>query len=220
MNDLHGFFWKGDINEWFLGHQFSEIFKERIYDPYFLGRNNLTIIDVGANLGIFSIYAQPFSKIIYSLEPSLQAYESISMMVEFNKFKNIIPLKIALANTDGKQTFYHRQGNKTMNSLTPDVQSPDTEEVTTIRLDTLFKENNIEHVDVLKLDCEGGEYSVIGGDGFANVANKIDVIIGEYHTWGSEGRNIQQFIDSFDNNGFDYHSIPGEAHLFVATKKK
>lgn len=220
MNTLHGFFWEGDINEYFPGHQFSEIFKERIYDPYFQGRTNLNVIDVGGNLGIFSLYAQPFSKIIYTLEPSQKAYEAIVMMKEFNHFDNIIPLKIALANTDGTQTFYHRPGNKTMDSLVPDIKTGTTEQVKTIRLDTLFKEQKIEHIDVLKLDCEGGEYSIIGGDGFANVADKIDVIIGEYHLWGDEIRNLSQFRDGFLENGFSFKEIPGEAHLFCAERRK
>lgn len=220
---MNGLFWEGDINAYFLGHQAEEIFKSRIYDPYVYGRKDLTIIDVGGNLGLFTIYAQPFAKQIYTIEPSGEHIKVINKMVEFNEFKNVRVCQFALSSKDGEEKFYH-YNNKTMYSLYGNIaQTPGStvvatgEEIVKLkRLDTFFKEENIEHVDFMKLDVEGVEFEITGSDSFKNVASKIDTIVCEVHTFS--GRNPNQILDAFKNNGFKVKQIPGDATLLVATR--
>lgn len=213
---MQGFFWEGDINSYYLGHQFEEIFKSRIYAPYMEGKSDITVIDCGANIGVFTIYAQKYSKKVYSIEPAKEHFFNLSHMIEFNAYSNVTAFNIAFGNYDGEGTFYH-DANKTMFSLTPNQKTDDTEKVQVMRLDTFFQKNNIEHIDVFKIDTEGEEYNIICGDGFANVANKIDLVIGETHVWAN--RNPSQLKDAFRMNGFSFEVIPGEAALFVAKRK-
>ncbi len=217
MSDFQGFYWKGNIDDYFLGHQFAEIFKDRIYDPYFLGKKDLVVFDIGANLGVFSLYATKFAKVIHAFEPATEAYSCLTHMVTENAFTNVIPHNMAIANTDGKQTFFHRGVNKTMNSLKPDMPTTDTEEVTTIRLDTFFTNEKIEHVDFMKLDVEGSEFDIVCGDGFQNVAQKIDEMVIEVHTWAN--RNLNQLREALQIAGFTkIEQIPNEAILIHAKK--
>ena len=72
-------------------------------------------------------------------------------------------------------------------------------------------------VDLLKLDVEGVEFEILGGDGFANVADKIDLIVGERH--GFSQRPESQLKDSLAANGFDYLTVENDAALFIAKKK-
>ena len=60
-------------------------------------------------------------------------------------------------------------------------------------LDTVFKENKIEHIDVLKIDVEGTEHMIFGEKSFGNVAPKIDLIIGEAH-WNLSYGGIPMLI--------------------------
>ena len=57
---------------------------------------------------------------------------------------------------------------------------------------------------------------VVSSQGFAKVAPKIDVVVGETHAWS--GRNPNQIIEAFKQNGFIVNPIQGDAQLFVATK--
>lgn len=215
---IHGFFFKTPLESTFLAWQIQEIFKDRIYDPFLVGKSNLTILDVGSFYGNASYYFSPFAKTIYAFEPTAESFEVLNFQLDFNEITNVKPYQMAVSNTDGEATFFHQAGNKTMNSLTPANPSQDTEKVQTIRLDTFFEQEGIEHVDLVKLDVEGMEYDIICGDGFANVADKIDLVTGEIHSWAN--RHPNQLKEAFKNNGFSFEIIPGEAQLFVAKKIK
>jgi len=63
---MQSIFWEGNIRDNYLGHICAEIFKDRIYAPFIEGRKDLTIMDIGAHVGLFTIYAQPYAKKIYA----------------------------------------------------------------------------------------------------------------------------------------------------------
>jgi FkbM family methyltransferase len=214
---MQALFWSGNIEENFIGVQASEIFKERIYDPFIRGRKDLVIFDIGANVGIFTLYAQDKAKIIYALEPSKEHFECFTQMIGFNGFKNIVPINKAISNYNKQSTLYNHS-NKTSHSLYPARLDSvtGTEDVECIRFDKIFEDYKIDHVDFMKFDAEGIEAEVFGGDGFANVADKIDTIVFETHSWMD--RNEHQVIDSLKIRGFKVDQIPNDAKLWVATK--
>ena len=47
-----------------------------------------------------------------------------------------------------------------------------------LTLDQLVKDFNIDRIAVLKLDCEGGEWSILEN---ARCLNRVNAIVGEYH---------------------------------------
>ena len=62
------------------------------------------IIDIGAHVGIFSIYyALKYpSATIYSYEPVNRNYKNLVKNLEYNKIKNVIPFENAVTN-DGRE---------------------------------------------------------------------------------------------------------------------
>lgn len=218
-NGVHAFFFKTPLESTFLPWQLQEIFKDRVYEPYLKGKKDLTILDCGAFYGNASYYFSPFAKQIYAFEPNKESYDIAKLQMEFNEIKNVKLFNMAVSNTDGKMPFYHVDINKTMSSLVPvDHNMKPSYETETMRLDTFMALEGIEHVDLMKCDIEGEEFDLFGGDGFVEVANKIDIIIGECHSW--TGRHINQLVDSFKNNGFSFTQIPNQAELFVAERIK
>jgi FkbM family methyltransferase len=214
--DIHGFFFKTPLESTFLAWQIQEIFKDQIYAPFLQGKSDLTILDIGAFYGNASYYFSPFAKTIYAFEPTTESFEVLNFQLDFNEIKNVKPFQMAISNQDGESIFYHQVGNKTMNSLTPVIPTQNTEQVKTIRLDTFFKQEGIGHVDLMKLDVEGEEAEIVCGDAFANVADKIDTIVCEVHSW--MGRNRNQLLEGFKNNGFKTKQIENEADIIVAYK--
>jgi len=214
--NLHAIFYKGDIEDNYLGHMAEEIFKARIYAPYLENKKDAVVIDIGANIGLFSLYAAKYAKQVFALEPAEQHFDTLNRMIIYNKLTNVKPIKKALYFENSKLPFYHNDTNQTMWSLYANVQhgNDQPEMVETITLEDLLKEEKIDHVDLLKLDCEGSEGEILGGKAFANVADKIDTIVLETHDWGLRPR--QQVIDSLTNRGFKVQQIPHDAHLFVA----
>ena len=206
-----------------LGHQFAEVYKDGIYYPYFQDKKDLTVIDVGANLGLTSFFFSHYAKIVYSIEPSSEHIEVLKYMLEKNEITNVKPYQFALSIKDGEDFLTH-YSNKTMYSLyqtlaansTGNLQVTGKEPTKLKRIDTFFKEENIEHVDFMKLDVEGVEYEILGSDSFKTVSPKIDKILVEVHAYS--GRNPNQIVESLKNNGFKVAQIPNDAVLLVATR--
>lgn len=197
----------------------KEIYRDRVYDPFLRDKKDLTIIDLGANIGLFTYFAYDKAKKIYSVEPSAQHFETLSTMLSFNKMDKVTPLKLAVCNVDGTQTFYHNT-NSTMFSLKQEVNGlpSEAEEVRTVTMETLFKENNIKYADFIKMDVEGVENLIVGSDSFDRVADKIGTIVGEFHTWS--GINPKQFETNFIDRGFEFTWLnKTEASIFSAIHK-
>lgn len=215
---INGFFFNTPIDNIYLGHQIAEIYKEHVYAPYFIDKKDLTILDIGANVGMTSYYFSHFAKEVHSFEPAKEHQEVFKYMVDFNKLTNVILHPFALSNEDGEMTLFHMP-NKTMFSLKPAevVLGQGQEKVTTMRLDTFLKSRKIEHVDFMKLDVEGAEPEIICGDGFQNVADRINIVFMELHSWN--GRNPNQIKEGLKQAGFTiFDTIPNDASLLVARK--
>jgi len=225
MNDvptLRSLFYYGTIEQNWLGHQMSEIFRDLVYKPYLpFNKENTLALDIGANIGLVSIYLSPFFERIIALEPSALHFDAFNRNMASNNITNVKPIQKALYIKEGKYAFGGPLVNRTMRSLhmaTWENRKPD-EMVETITFDKLFEDEKIEHVDLLKLDIEGTEVEVLSSEGFQKVASKIEVIVGESHHF--TGRHPNQLNDALKNNGFETTKTPisKDSDLFVARKK-
>ena len=219
MKQTQGLFFR-DFKNSYLPEILKEMYRDKVYDFYFQGKKDLTVLDIGANIGVFSFYAAEFCKKIYAIEPSEEHFQSLVTMVEFNRMENIEPIKAAIANKTEKRTFYHNT-NTTMYSLNKAVNTlpDDAERVQCVSLDDLFKNNKIKHVDFMKIDVEGAESEIFASKGFEKVARKIDHIMGEYHTWS--GVSPQMIENSIKDRGFKFRwTNSTEAAVFYAERIK
>lgn len=215
----HAIFFNPPIFSYFLGHQMAEVYKDKVYDPYVVGKTDLTIVDIGSNIGITAYYFSHFGK-VYAVEPSAEHFNILTTMIKFNKLDDkIVPINKAIYIKPGQFEFYHNK-NKTMYSLHGAVADTpgDLEKVEAIPMDQLFEENKIDHVDLLKLDVEGSEVEIFSSEGFTKVASKIDTIVTETHSWN--GRHPNQIKDALENNGFKVKAIPNDASLLVAIRNE
>jgi len=201
----------------YIPHILKEIYIEKVYQPILENKKDLVIFDVGANIGLFSVYAYQYAKKIITIEPSQTHQKALKANISKNGLDDKVTIiQKAIAHYDGTTVFYH-SSNKTMFSMKQAVNdNNEKEEVKTIRLDTLCKELNITHIDFLKLDVEGSESEIIGGEGFQNVANMIDTMIVEWHQWS--GVNPDQLVTTLRDYGFMVHQIPADATLYLATR--
>lgn len=201
----------------YIPHILKEIYIEQVYKPYLEDKKDLTILDIGANIGLFSMYAHDYAKQIITVEPSAEHFKTLNYNITKNKLEDkVTTVQKAIAHYDGTTVFYH-SSNKTMFSMKKEVSDNGIkEEVETITLETLFKDYNIKHVDFMKLDIEGTEHEVVGSEGFQNVADKIDTMIVEWHQWS--GYNPDQLVTTLRDYGFAVQQIPADATLFLATR--
>lgn len=218
VKPIQAFFFR-DFSQTYMPEILKEIYRDKVYDAQLEGKTDLVIADFGTNIGLWTYYAYDKASKIYSLEPSKEHFECLVTMLANNAMMDkVTPIQKAISNENGTAKFYHN-ANTTMYSLKEEVSQGEFEEVETITLDKFFEENKIEHLDFLKVDIEGAEAQVFGGDGFDKVKDKIDVIIGENHTWN--GVNPKQFANYFRDRGFTFKWLnKTEATLFLAERIK
>lgn len=132
----------------------------------FLKKGN-TILDIGANIGLYSLYA---SKIvgeqgrIISFEPFKQNYHSFSNNIALNNFINIQLEKKAVGIENGSIKLYYNQDEQNLGMVsTQFVENAICEEVSVISIDEYIEENKINQVDFIKIDIEGHEFKALQG---------------------------------------------------------
>jgi FkbM family methyltransferase len=137
------------------------------------------IVDAGANIGLFTIYASTVAYKIYAIEPTLEHYNNMVSILQQLNITNVIPINAALWTETGTVQFNLIGDNSTMNSIKN--ISDNKVSVSSIDLPTLFDKYNIEHVNYFKCDIEGAEVDVIENEKFAQVAPKINTFFVEAH---------------------------------------
>lgn len=202
-----------DIIAWFNNDEVTQTDKilnqlnnERFYQPIFDTLTDAVILDVGANVGLFTLYAIDNAKQIISLEPTPKTFSVLTRLTA--GFDNVKPVQMALGGTDGTVDFYIND-NPTINSLVNQVGTAVTVQTRTI--ETVLKEHNLDWVDFVKCDIEGSETQAITDATLAPVADKIGFWALEVHQtdahtgapWpGNLESNRQQLASIFGNHGY------------------
>ncbi len=124
-----------------------------MYAHLFEGKKDLVFLDIGANIGLVSIYAVPFCKRIVALEPSPDVFPVLQHMTK--RYDIIEPYPRALATTDGLCTFFVNDINSTASSSVNTYGHKI--EVIGRTLKSILVEYRLDHVDVCKIDAEGAE---------------------------------------------------------------
>ena len=190
--------WRDDI--------YNEIFnlEEYKYENIVVEKGDV-VIDLGANIGVFSLYAlSKNAKIIYAFEP-------IKEYAELYK-KNLIncPVVIyqsAISNHTGKaEIIYNYQDNTILSKVFKDfnweIQSNKKIEIDTMSFNDFA--NDLDKIDFLKVDIEGSEYDLFENMSIENL-NKIRKIGCEYH-WNYENR-LNLTINKLVENNFKVYTF-------------
>jgi FkbM family methyltransferase len=176
-----------------------------------------TVVDVGANIGCFSLLASqlvgPAGRVI-ALEPDPQTFAQLEANIKLNNATNIAPYCLALGESCGEATIF-RHPNSLFSSLydVVDGHRTDAEEVVikSLTLEAFFNEHNIDQCQYLKLDCEGAEYAIVRSLS-AELAERIEQITMEVHSISGESEaELDQAIQS---HGFQLNDSGVLAYYF------
>lgn len=170
----------------------EEINVNRIYETFIQVKEGDIVLDLGATTGDFICSIQSVKpKHIYALEPSKDLFP---FLIENTEGLPITCINKALSNKDGEVNMKYVM-------TTTDVEKHMM--VDGISFQTLLKEYNINHIDFMKTDCEGGEYSLFREENILFLLDNVTHIAGEFHL-GSPELNAQfvmfrnKFLSLFD----------------------
>lgn len=167
----------------------NEIFCDKVYTKHRSIRQGDTVIDIGANLGAFSVFAGASAKDVrvFSFEPMPDNYKRLLKNIRQNGLEEQIKaFETAVAgDTNGRRLFLgdahgHNTTNPERENLAFDSSESKTCDVASTTLTKILKENNLNKNIFVKMDCEGAEYEIV-----KNVSDedllKIDYLSLEYH---------------------------------------
>lgn len=167
-------------------------------------KDNSIIIDIGANIGVFSIYAASTSKntIVYAYEPMPKSYSLLLKNININKFeRNILPFKLGVGTKKEKRKLFLASGSPFHSLYTVNEADKNYLEIECVSLKDILKSNYIKECDILKIDCEGAEFEILYNTP-SEYFKRIKKIRLEYHNRKTKNYNIQSLTKFIENNGF------------------
>ena len=196
-NTIDGFYW-GNSNKWFRETIGREIFQEKMYEKYFKVEENDVVLDVGASIGPFSYTLKNRNiKHLYCIEPSLSQVEILKENIG-SLPSTIIPYAIGLNDLEIEELFVLENNSSSI--------------VKAKEFKTIIKENNIEKIDFLKTDCEGGEYNIFTPENLFWIKDNVKKISGEWHLNTPETKHkFREFRDIYLKlfPNYEVHSVCG-----------
>ncbi len=210
----NGIFWRGLFKGW------GEEQPVQLWMKLCKGAN--TILDVGANMGVYSLVAKavnPQSR-VYGFEPVAHIYRKFSENCETNGF-DITCIHTALSNVNGSADIYIKPGGLTTASLMANALRTEREQVETMTLSTFIESNVSGNVDLMKIDVEGYEPAVLEGMGEYLGAMTPTIIIEILSD--QVGRNIETLVRKCSYLFFNIDELLGpipQQHLSVEGKSR
>jgi len=188
---------------------YDDVVTNSTYGRFFDIKENDVIVDLGANIGLYSLYAsdiQPNIKKIYMVEPSFNNFESMIkniLKLRRDNLHKFIPIKLAISGEIGQSVL-------NSNSSTPHLGVGD-EIVKTFSFMDFIDFYNIGKIDVLKVDIEGSEVDVFKDETYDYINENVDRICGEFHPIRMYGEKMVDIIRNLIKLGFDVkmYSIDG-----------
>jgi FkbM family methyltransferase len=164
-----------------------EVFVRREYapDPTWLPQPSETVVDVGANAGVFSVDAARrvgAKGRLIAVEPNPVPLRRLKVNVVANGYEQrvrVVPAALGARPAIG--VVVTERGNTTTGHVVPAYGGLDS--VPIVTLDTLCQDLGVTMIDLLKIDVEGSELEVLqGGPEMLRATRRVVVEVNEPST--------------------------------------
>jgi FkbM family methyltransferase len=195
--DLSNFNW-GPSNQWYIDTITNEIFNNNCYEKFLNVEKGDVVLDVGASIGPFSfsiIDRDP--KHVICIEPSLELFPTL---VGNTNHGPVTCLNKAIYSDDLTSVKIGEVYGSTI----------DYRIVPSIKFSSIVSLYNLEKIDFLKTDCEGGEYDIFNIDNLIWIKSNVKKIVGEWHLGSQEHKNkFREFRDVYLRvfNNYQVYSV-------------
>jgi FkbM family methyltransferase len=203
----------------------KETFLDAFYTRYGIEvQEGWTVVDIGAGVGDFTLlaaYHHPETR-VFAYEPFPGSFKLLEKNITQNGLRHAVAYQQAVWSQAGK-LLLDLSGGEPLQMTSHDrgqVESGKIIPVMAVTLMDILKSNQIERIDLLKLDCEGAEYAILM-EAPQEALMRIDRIIMEAHDL-DEARNHQVLYTFLDDAGFQvkWHAniVHGDIGYLFATR--
>jgi len=134
-----------------------------------ISKKSNIVFDIGANTGIFALVAQTVNPNaeVYAFEPIERVYNKLVLNNKINNF-DIKCYKLALSETNGRikvfdQPLTHETTVSLERNVLESAENSQLVEIEKINLKSFIEMNQLRKIDLIKMDVEYHEYSVLKG---------------------------------------------------------
>ena len=184
-------------------------------------QKKLVIFDVGCYRGVFTkamlnlVKKRKYKFYLFDINKNVKKY-----IASLLKLRNVYYNEIALSNKNGIANYYYNSFFESAGSSLSSIVKNDAKwnfsrklifkilfqsskdfikyQVSTITLDNFIKKNEIQSIDVLKIDIEGSEYELLKGAKTTLKNNKVKIIlveiIGKKNLYDKKEKKILNFL--------------------------
>jgi FkbM family methyltransferase len=176
-------------------------------EDYGIVGDGAVILDLGANIGVFSIYAATTARnvTVYAYEPMAEFYRLMQENVLLNELNGTVKcFNAAVAGDAHRRDLYVEGADLFFPTLVPASPGGMTRKVSVActTLADIIDSNGLEQVDLLKMDCEGAEYEILYNTP-ARYFDRIREIRMEYHNLSGKQHNSRDLAAFLNSMGYD-----------------
>jgi len=201
---------RGGMDIWSLKETFLDRFYERCG---FAIQPGWTVIDVGAGLGDFTLFAaMQKAACVYAFEPFPGSFDLLAQNLELNQVQNVSIFPQAVGGAGGSLTLDLRGGEPLQFQSRAGSVAPAQGQITveSRSLAQVFDLPGLESCDLMKLDCEGAEYEILFSAP-PELFQRIQRLVLEYHEQVTEYTR-DDLVNFLQAQGFEVEVFPNAVH--------
>ena len=170
----------------------GEIFHEKQYELQSPLPPQPVIVDAGANIGVSAMWflGRYPDAILHAFEPASDNYRLLTE--NFAHMERARLFQVALGKRAAK-AMLHRGGSPGEHSLVPSSVGEELESVSVTTLAAHMDAEEMDRIDLLKLDVEGSELDLLVGLG--ERIRDVGVLVGEVHETVVDENEFYEFLD-------------------------
>lgn len=179
-------------------------------------RQDDVFLDVGANVGLYTLFAAASGAEAVAVEPHPANLESLTANLERNDITATV-IRGALADRAGHAELYEaaEEAGAGTHTFAPDQVSETTRTVQTYAGDELIEAGDMPQPSVAKLDVQGAEYQVLQGLEEALTDSAFRTIYCEVHPEQIEkiGGSAEALESLLTDHGFELETLVDKADV-------
>lgn len=170
-----------------------------------------TVLDIGANIGLFSVRVAPLARRVFAYEPMPGNFKYLTANLAGERFRHVVPVAKAVSGKPGTLDLFVSDKNPAAHTMIAGAQEGGTKvSVEAVTFGQIFAEHRIERCNLLKMDIEGAEYDSLQGMPDDHWA-RIDRIHMEYHP-GPAGWDREKLAAFLRERGYAVELVPHRRH--------
>ena len=188
-------------------------------------RADMTFVDVGANVGLYSALALStpgFRGRVLAIEPHRESRVYLEKTIRGNAAAGTRATIVGLAASDRAETLtlYQNPDNKGDNRLYPDALLHGGETVEADTLDNICRQHGIDSVSFIKIDVQGAEAKVMRGARGVLRASSNCILMTEFWPYGLArcGADALDYLEMLRELGFHLYQLSGNQGTLTAIR--